>query len=118
LTKSSDQISPEERLGGTNPVNADERLALTLRFLATGEAFKSLSFQFRISLNYVSYIVKGCCKAIVERMATEFIKVPSSEEEWLEISQKFEEYVEFSEFKNLKMMVRFIIIINTVIPSF
>lgn len=91
LTKISDLISPKERLGGTKPVNADERLALTLRFLATGEAFKSLSFQFRISLNAVSYIVKGCCKAILERMVTKFIKVPSSDEEWLQISQKFEE---------------------------
>ena len=91
LTKISNRISPKERLGGTNPVNADERLALTLRFLATGEAFGSLSFQFRISLSAVSYIIKGCCKAIIERMATEFIKVPSSKEEWLEISQQFEE---------------------------
>ena len=69
LAKISDIISPKERLGGTNPVQADERLALTLHFLATGETFQSLSFQYRISLNAVSYIVKGCCKAIVERMA-------------------------------------------------
>ena len=78
-------------MGGTNPINADERLALTHRFLATGEALKSLSFQLRISLSAVSYIVKGCCKAIVEKMASEFIKVPSSQEEWLRISQQFEE---------------------------
>ena len=61
LAKISDIISPKERLGGTNPVQADERLALTLRFLATGETSQSLSFQYRISLNAVSYIVKGCC---------------------------------------------------------
>ena len=64
LAKISDIISPKERLGGTN--QADERLALTLRFLATGETFPSLSFQYRISLNAVSYIIKGCCKAITE----------------------------------------------------
>ena len=68
LTKIFDRISPKERFGGTNPINADESLALTLRFLATGEALKSLSFQFRISLSAVSYIVKGCCKAIVEKV--------------------------------------------------
>ena len=39
LAKISDIILPKERLGGTNPVQADERLTLTLRFLATGETF-------------------------------------------------------------------------------
>ena len=105
-------------------MNADERLALTLRFLATGEALKSLSFQFRISLSAVSYIVKGCCKAIVEKMASEFIKVPSSQEEWLRISQQFEERWNFphalgaieentSRFNNLKMLTHFVTTINT-----
>ena len=54
LAKISAIIPPKGRLGGTNPVQVDERLALTLRFLATGETFQSLSFQYRISLNTVS----------------------------------------------------------------
>ena len=91
LAKLSDKILPKERLDGTYPVQADERLALTLRFLATGETFQSLNFQYRISLNAVSCIVKGCCKAIVEQMASNFIKVPSKEAEWLDISKRFEE---------------------------
>ena len=37
LANISDIISPKERLGGTNLVQANERLALTLGFLATGE---------------------------------------------------------------------------------
>ena len=78
LTKISDIISPKEKLGGTNAVQADERLALTLRFLATGETFQSLSFQYKISLNAVSYIVKGYCKTIVERMVLNFIPGYSS----------------------------------------
>ena len=44
LGRISDMISPKERLGGTDPIQSDERLALTLRFLATGETFKSLEF--------------------------------------------------------------------------
>ena len=91
LVKTSDIILPKERLVGTNPVQGDGRLALTLRFLATGETFQSLSFQYRISLNAVSYIIKGCCKAIAERMASNFVKVPSTEAEWLDISKRFEE---------------------------
>ena len=42
LAKISDIISPKERLDGTNPVQVDDRLALTLRFLATGENFHNL----------------------------------------------------------------------------
>ena len=36
LAQISDLIAPQERLGGTNPIECDERLALTLHYLATG----------------------------------------------------------------------------------
>ena len=76
LAQISDLMSPQERFGGTNPIECDERLTLTLSYSATGESFQSLSFQYRSSLNAVSYIGKGYCKAVVERMASAFIKVP------------------------------------------
>ena len=82
-------IPLQEKLGGTNPIKCDKILALTLRYLATGESFQSLS---RISLNLVSYIIKSCCKAIVERMASAFVKVPSTKAEWVDISRKFPVY--------------------------
>ena len=81
-------IPLQEKLGGTNPIKCDKILALTLRYLATGESLQSLS---RISLNLVSYIIKSCCKAIVERMASAFVKVPSTKAEWVDISRKFKE---------------------------
>ena len=90
LAQISDLISPQERLGGTDPIKCDGRLALTLRYSVTGESFQSSSFQYKISLNAVSYIVKGYGKAIVERMASAFVEVPSTKAEWLEISRKFE----------------------------
>ena len=37
--QSSGLVSPQDRLGGINPIECDERLALTLRYLATGESF-------------------------------------------------------------------------------
>lgn len=39
-------IKTEVTVGGNKAVATPERLVLTLRFLSTGEAFKSLSFQF------------------------------------------------------------------------
>lgn len=90
LSHIDDLISPQERArGGNRPILSNERLALTLRFLATGESFHSLSFQFRISLGAVSYIIKGCCDAIVERMLHIFVPLPSTDE-WGHIAERFE----------------------------
>lgn len=91
LSQISDLISTENRACGNKPIEPDERLALTLRYLATGESFKSLSYQFRISLAAVSYIIKGCCRAINERLQHIFIKVPDSSAKWQQISEKFEQ---------------------------
>ena len=92
LGKISHLISPRQmsNFGGHWPIMPDERYALILRYMATGESFQSLSFQFRISLNAVSYIIKGCCNALVDELVPVFVKTSSSDHEWLEISKKFE----------------------------
>ena len=41
-----------------------ERLALTLRYLATGESYKSLHYQFRMGTSTTSIIALDVCKAI------------------------------------------------------
>ena len=41
-------------------------------------------------MNAVSHIIKGCCNALVDELVPVFVKTPSSEQEWLEISKKFE----------------------------
>ena len=59
-------ITPIELMrGGNKVIYAAERLSLTLRFLATGESYKSLSFQFRISEKASSYIVQEVFIAII-----------------------------------------------------
>ena len=63
---------------------------MTLRFLATGETFQPLIFQFRISDRAISYIAKEVCNAIVKYLVPLYLKVPSTEEEWLSIAEKFE----------------------------
>ena len=50
--------------GGHKVISAAERLTLTIRFLATGETYRSLSFQFCISKSAISYIVNEVCQAI------------------------------------------------------
>ena len=84
-------IAPTQIFGGHKVIPAKARLTVTIRFLATGETFRSLSFQFRISKGAISYIVRDVCDAINKNMSPLYLKVPSTMEEWLEISGKFEE---------------------------
>ena len=54
-------ISPRESYHGAPTIKANGRLILTLRFLVTGETFRSLGFQFQISRSAISYIVISVC---------------------------------------------------------
>ena len=74
-----------------------QRLALTLRFLATGESFRSLEYQFRISRKAISYIITDeVCKAIVTVLAGTYLKFPSCQEDWKNIEKNFKEKWNFS----------------------
>ncbi|KAL4104004.1 hypothetical protein QTP88_019317 [Uroleucon formosanum] len=55
-------------------ITARERLALTLRFLATGDSFTSLQYLFRISKSSISGIIPEVCDAISDSLQ-EYIKV-------------------------------------------
>lgn len=53
------------------PVSAKERLAVTLRFLASGDNYKSLSYLFRISPQLISRIVYEVCQALKKSLHTQ-----------------------------------------------
>ncbi|XP_064625933.1 uncharacterized protein LOC135486765 [Lineus longissimus] len=67
-----------------------ERLAVTLRFLATGETFQSLQFSTRLSRSTIGAIIPETCCAIYETLKMDYIKVPSNEQEWLKVAEEFE----------------------------
>ena len=83
-------ITPKQFTIGTKIVSPAERLVLTIRFLATGETFRSLHFQFRIEERAISYIIEEVTQAIVRYLGKEHIKTPSDSEEWLKISEAFQ----------------------------
>lgn len=51
-----------------------ERLAVTLRFLGTGDSYHSLSYTFKISKQIISAIITIVCEAIVS-VLQDYIKV-------------------------------------------
>ncbi|PFX33921.1 hypothetical protein AWC38_SpisGene1062 [Stylophora pistillata] len=70
-------------------ISASERLALTLRFLTTGESCQSLSFQFRIGKATVSGIVTEVCDAIYNVLGKDFLQTPQQAKTWSEIAELF-----------------------------
>ena len=70
------------------PIPADERLAITLRYLATGETYESLMYQFRIHGTTISHVIQKICSAIYEVLQPDYIKLPPSPQEWKAIADE------------------------------
>ena len=60
-------------------ISAAERVALTLRYLASGDSPKSLSFAFRIGTTTVSNIIKKTCIVLKDVLTDKFVKTPRCE---------------------------------------
>ncbi|XP_028410737.1 protein ALP1-like [Dendronephthya gigantea] len=71
-------------------IGADERLALTLRYLASGDSPRSLSFSYRVSLTSVHRIISETCMAIWMVLQMKYVKAPSSPNDWIRIADEFE----------------------------
>nr|CAI5865358.1 unnamed protein product [Callosobruchus analis] len=65
------------------------RLAICLRYLASGDSYRSLMYTFKISDSTISLIVPEVCNALNEVLKG-YIKVPSTEAEWLKIAKEFD----------------------------
>jgi len=65
------------------------KLAITLRFLASGATYHSLSFSFRVPHNTISLFVTEVLQAIVDEYGEEVVTVPENADAWRELSDKF-----------------------------
>ena len=53
------------------PISVGEKLALTIRYLATGESYTSLSCQFRVGRSTISKFLPEVCRAIQDEFTRE-----------------------------------------------
>lgn len=56
-------------------IKPKERLCVTLRYLATGDSYKSLMYLFRIPSNTICTIIPEVCDAIYSVLKNDFMKV-------------------------------------------
>ncbi|XP_016657859.1 uncharacterized protein LOC107883044 [Acyrthosiphon pisum] len=67
-------------------ITAEERLAVCLRFLATGNSFRSLAFNYRMGRSTISNIVEEVCEALWKNLQP--IVMPDPNEEIWRASEK------------------------------
>ena len=66
------------------PISPEEKLALTLRFLATGESYQRL-YQYREFDKKISKFIPEVVGAIFNVLKDEYLKFPQSNQKGLEI---------------------------------
>ena len=64
------------------------KLAIILRYLASGDTFHGLSFAFRVAHNTISLFVSELLEAIVDEYGDEVVAVPDNADAWQELSAK------------------------------
>lgn len=65
------------------------KLAVTLKFLATGCEMGTLMEGFRVARNTCCVIIRQVCDAIFDELHDEVLKTPRTPEEWKEVALKF-----------------------------
>ena len=70
-------------------ITPEVRLAITLRFLASGENYPSLGFAFRVSRCTICRIVHHTCRAINQVFRERFIQSPTTKAGWKRVAEDF-----------------------------
>ena len=71
------------------PLDPALKMAITLRYLATGNTYRSLTFAFRVPHNTISGFVPEVCRAIVEEYRDEAFSTPDNPAAWREVEERF-----------------------------
>ena len=71
------------------PISVGEKLGLTIRYLATGESYTSLSCQFRVGRSTISKFLPEVCRAIQDEFTREYLRCPTTPDQWKELEREF-----------------------------
>ena len=72
------------------PISAEERLMVTLRYLATGSSMTQLNYDWCLLVALISEIIPETSRAIYTTLRGEFLTTPTTVDEWLRISEALE----------------------------
>ena len=67
-------------------IKPEERLMVTLRYLATGSSITALHYEWCISVAALSAIIPETCQAIYDSLKDEYMTTPSTVDSWSRIS--------------------------------
>ncbi|XP_025996764.1 uncharacterized protein LOC113005411, partial [Solenopsis invicta] len=76
------------------PIPPDIRLKICLRYLASGDSMKSLSYAFRVGHNTISKIVSETCEAIWISLKDKVFEQPTKDF-WIKIANNFDTQWDF-----------------------
>lgn len=71
------------------PLAPDFRLAVALRYYASGAQYVSMNYNWIIGHNTISKILTEVSQAIWDELAREHLSTPETPEEWLEVANAF-----------------------------
>lgn len=86
------RIAPRITKQDTNyrkALEAGLKLAITLRFLATGNSYKTLQYGFRVAHNSICVFIPKVCQAIIDELSDEVLMCPDTPEEWRQVARTF-----------------------------
>lgn len=71
------------------PISPAERLAVTLRYLATGDSQQTICFSYRIGKSTMSSILKETCMALWRCLKDKYLLLPTTAVQWKNIASGF-----------------------------
>ncbi|KAK3734252.1 hypothetical protein RRG08_049670 [Elysia crispata] len=69
-------------------ISTEERLLMTLRYLASGTSFQHIGYNYRVSHNHTGFIVSETCRAIWERLTPLCLPIPDRDT-WERIADEY-----------------------------
>ena len=77
----------KQKTNWREPLSVGLKIATTLRYLATGETYTSLYYQFRSGKASISKFVVPVCRAIIDEFLAEHLTCPTTLEAWKELER-------------------------------